>query len=738
MTKTYTPLHVHDDYSILDGFSHPHEYLDRLVELGINSMAITNHGNQYSWIYYAKLLKEEKYKHIKILYGVEFYEAFDMSVKDKDSKYFHLIVIAKNENGRKAINKLVTISNKEGYYYKPRIDLNAIKRLNCANDIIVTTACLGGKIAREKDYNKCIEYINEYKSIFPYFFLEMQSHKHIEQEEYNKKILQLSKDTNTPYVITTDAHVANEEELEYQGKHVQIAQDKETASELYEGCYIQSVEEIHEIMDHQIGYNEVEIGLDNTNFIRDIINDVKMPFQEPQLPTYPLPSGFKSNYEYLRHLVLEGWKKRNINSLLDESLLKIRKERLEYELSVINQMNFNGYFIVVWDFINWAKENGIEVGAGRGSGAGSFVCYLLGITDIDPIKYNLIFERFLNPERISMPDIDIDFSDREPVIKYLIDKYGDNNVCQIINFNYITPLNAIRDSFRVYGYSLNDANAISKRFSYSTFEECLQNNPDIYNEYPQYADGIKLASKISGRCRGVGIHAGGIGIVDTSIDDYMGMIKGGSDEQVIQVDKKNVESIGIVKFDILGVRNLKLVQEVKNDLSLDDFEININNDSFASDLKSYDLLSNANTNAVFQVESSGMKDLLLRLKPSNIEELSAVIALYRPDSMGALEEFIQRKHDNSLVSYIHEDMIPILENTFGCMIYQEQLLDIVRKFGGRTYGGADKFRKGIGAKIESLVQEESNKLFQEIINTGYSEVLAKTISDDMRSKGGLN
>lgn len=736
MVKNWTPLHNHDEYSVLDGFSHPYEYLDRVLELGMTSFAITNHGNQMSYVYYAKLIKEnEKYKNIKMIYGVEVYEAFDISIKDKDSKYFHLVLLAKNENGRRLLNEIVTRSSLEGFYYKPRIDLKTLKDLNCGNDLIVLSACLASKIARESDYNKCVQYIKEYKSIFPYFYLEMQSHKHIDQELYNKKILQLSRDTNTPYVITTDSHSATKEDLYYQGRHVQIAQDKETMSESYEGCYVQSINEIHETMDSQVGFNVVEVGLDNTNKIADMIDYVKMPFQEPQLPSYPLPKEFADDNEYLVYLVKNGWKTRRIDNLTEEEI-KIRKERMEYELSVINQMKFDGYFIIVWDFINWAKENNIMVGAGRGSGAGSFVCYLLGITDLDPVKYNLIFQRFLNPERVSMPDLDIDLSDREPVVKYLTEKYGHSNVCQVINFNFITPLNAIRDAFKVCGIPYNIADKISKRFSFGTFEECLENNPHIYEEYPEYKEAFDIASKISGRVRGIGIHAGGVGIVDTTMSDYMGMVRGGKGEQVIQVDKKVIEEIGIIKFDLLGVKTLKLVQDVINDLGIDEWDINVNNDKFTIDEKSYNLLCEANTNAIFQVESTGMKDLLTRLQPRNLEELSAVIALYRPDSMGALEEFIECKHDSSKVTYIHEDMIPILEMTYGCMIYQEQLLDIVRKFGGRTYGGADKFRKGIGKKDEVLVKAESDKLYQEIIQTGYVEELAKTISDDMRSKGG--
>jgi len=733
MINKYVPLHNHDEFSLLDGFSHPHEYLDRILELGLSSFAITNHGNQLSWVYYALLQKEEKYKDIKVIYGVEVYECFDMSVKDKNTRYFHLVLLAKNENGRKALNKIVTESNFKGFYYKPRVDLNLLKEY--ADDLIVLTACLASKLARESDYKKCVDYVNEYKSIFPHFYLEMQSHKHKDQEMYNKKILQLSKDTNVEYVITTDAHCARKEDLYFQGKHVQIAQDRETMSESYEGCYIQSIDEIHEIMDSQVGIDVVDKGLNNTMVINNLIENIKMPFQEPQLPSFTLPSGFKNDNDYLRFLLNEGWKKRKVDFMSDEDI-EIRKERLNYELSVIHKMKFDGYFIIVWDMINYAKENEVMVGAGRGSGAGSYVCYLLGITDVDPIKYGLIFERFLNEERISMPDLDIDFSDRTPVVDYLVKKYGNDRVCQVINFSYITPLNAIRDSFRVCGIHSSIANKISKRFSYETFEECLEKNPTIYEEYPEYEEAFNIASKISGRVRGIGIHAGGCGIVDTTINDYMGMVRGGDGEQVIQVDKRIIEKIGIIKFDLLGVKTLKLVQDIVKDANIDEWEININNEKFETDRESYELLSLANTNAVFQVESSGMKNLLLRLKPQNIEELSAVIALYRPDSMGALEEFIECKHDSSKIKYIHDDMKSILGLTYGCLIYQEQLLDIVRKFGGRTYGGADLFRKGIGKKDVKLVQKESDLLYGEIKNNGYLEDTAKEISNDMRNKGG--
>lgn len=332
--------------------------------------------------------------------------------------------------------------------------------------------------------------------------------------------------------------------------------------------------------------------------------------------------------------------------------------------------------------------------------------------------------------------MDIDVSDRPTVINYLIDKYGENRVCQIINFSYITPVVAIKDVGKILGFKYNEMDKLSKKFSYNTFQECIDNNINYLSEHPEYSELLDIAGKLSGRVKTVSCHAGGVGIVDTDISDYMAMKLGSDGEHVIQVDKRLVEQIGIIKFDILGVQTLKMVQEIQNDLHLSEYDININNPKFENDRSPFELLSKALTNGVFQVESAGMKDLLLRLQATNMEDLSAVLALYRPDSMGALEEFIKCKHDPSLVTYIHPDMKPILESTYGCMIYQEQLLDIVRTFGGRSYGGADLFRKAIGKKNIELVKQESEKLYQEIIDNGYSHEIAKTISEELKTKGG--
>lgn len=734
----YSSLHNHDYYSLLDGYGSPKEMLDRAKELGLKAYATTNHGNAYSFIYYDLLKKE--YPDIKLIFGTELYECNDITVRDKDNKYFHLICLVRNEQGRKDLNKVITKSNFEGFYFKPRCTIEDLKPY--AENFVISSACLASKIAREEDFNKCIKYINEYKEAFPYFYLEMQSHQHQDQCLYNQKILELSKITNTPFIITTDSHAPKKEDLYYQDKLIQIGRkstnnDKNAIenSEVYEGCYMQSEEEIHECMDSQIGYENVCIGLDNTNKVADLIDNVNMPFQSPQLPTFPLPDGFNDNNEFLWHLIKEGWKDRGYDKLSEEEQ-QIRRDRLNYEMKIIHEMGFDGYFLFVWDFINAAQKLGVEVGKGRGSAAGSLVCYCCHITDIDPIKYGLIFERFLNPERVGLPDIDTDVGDRDAIIKYLVDKYGEDRVCQIINYSYITPTVAITDVGKILGFPYNQMQKLSQKFTFDKWDDCIKVNPTLINDNPQYADLFDIASHLSGRVKTVSIHAGGVGIVDTSINDYMPMKIGTKGEHVIQVDKHYIEGIGIVKFDLLGVATLNIVKEIKDDLHLDPWLYDINNHEFETDIDSYKLLGSGKTNGVFQVESAGMKDLMVRLQPKNINDVAAVVSLYRPDSMGALEEYVDIAISGKTPEYIHPDMIPILKDTNGCLLYQEQLLDIVKKFGGRTYGKADLFRRGISKKDKDLVKRESEKLRDEIVQNGYPNKLANQIADDMSAKGG--
>lgn len=738
----YSSLHNHTYYSLLDGYGSPKEMLDRAKEIGLKAFAITEHGNVYSHIYFDLIKKD--YPEIKMIYGCELYECEDIEIKDKDNKYFHLICLIRNEQGRKDLNKVITKSNFEGFYFKPRCTIEDIKPY--ADNFVISSACLASKLARESDFEKCVKYINEYKEAFPYFFLEMQSHSHQDQCLYNQKILELSKRTNTPFIITTDSHTPKKEDLYYQDKLIQIGRkssnnDKNAIenSEVYEGCYMQSEDEIHEIMDSQIGYENVCLGLENTNKVADLIENVDMPFQKPQLPTFPLPDGYRDNNEFLWHLVRQGWKDRGYDNLSEDEQ-QVRRTRLNYEMGIIHSMGFDGYFLFVWDFIKAAEKLGIEVGKGRGSAAGSLVCYCCHITDIDPIKYGLIFERFLNPERVGLPDIDTDVGNRDAIIDYLVDKYGEERVCQIINYSYITPTVAITDVGKILGFPYNQMQKLSQKFTFDKWNDCMKANPNLLADNPQYADLFDIAKHLSGRVKTVSIHAGGVGIVDTTINDYMPMKIGTKGEHVIQVDKHYVEDIGIVKFDLLGVATLNLVKEIKYDLHLDPWDYDINNPEFENDRPTYELLASGKTNGVFQVESAGMKDLLIRLKPKleqlDFEVISVILALYRPDSMGALDEYVEMATGGSRPPSIHPDMDEILKDTNYCMIYQEQLLDIVKKFGGRTYGGADLFRKAIGKKIVELVQKESEILRGEIVANGYSKEIADKIANELSQKGG--
>ncbi len=738
----YSSLHNHTYYSLLDGYGSPKEMLDRAKEIGLKAFAITEHGNVYSSIYFDLIKKD--YPDIKMIYGCELYECEDITVKDKDNKYFHLICLVRNEQGRKDLNKVITKSNFEGFYFKPRCTVEDIKPY--AENFVISSACLASKLARESDFEKCVEYISEYKEAFPHFFLEMQSHSQQDQCLYNQKILELSKRTNIPFIITTDSHAPKKEDLYYQDKLIQIGRkssnnDKNAIenSEVYEGCYMQSEDEIHEIMDSQIGYENVCLGLENTNKVADLIENVDMPFQKPQLPTFPLPDGYRDNNEFLWHLVRQGWKDRGYDNLSEDEQ-KVRRTRLNYEMGIIHSMGFDGYFLFVWDFIKAAEKLGIEVGKGRGSAAGSLVCYCCHITDIDPIKYGLIFERFLNPERVGLPDIDTDVGNRDAIIDYLVDKYGEERVCQIINYSYITPTVAITDVGKILGFPYNQMQKLSQKFTFDKWDDCMKVNPNLLADNPQYADLFDIAKHLSGRVKTVSIHAGGVGIVDTTINDYMPMKIGTKGEHVIQVDKHYVEDIGIVKFDLLGVATLNLVKEIKDDLHLDPWNYDINNPEFENDRPTYELLASGKTNGVFQVESAGMKDLLIRLKPKleqlDFEVISVILALYRPDSMGALDEYVEMATGGRRPPSIHPDMDEILKDTNYCMIYQEQLLDIVKKFGGRTYGGADLFRKAIGKKLVELVQKESAILREEIVANDYPKEIADKIANELSQKGG--
>lgn len=724
-------LHTHSAYSLLDGFSMPEENLKRASELGLKALAITEHGEVTSWPYYSEL--QDKYQDVKLLYGIEAYECSDREVKDPDNKYWHLILIARNELGRQAINRLSTLGHLHGFYSKPRISLSDIAKEDTDN-LIVTSACLASHLSREKDYEKCIALVDEYKAVCKHFYLEIQAHDNATQAEYNQKIMRLSKDTNTKVVVTNDVHAATKKDLKYQDVFVRIANDRETAAEIYDGCYFMSDSEIHTVLDKQIGADAVERCLRNTDEVADLCEAVTMPWHEPELPKIQIPPQYASSAAYLRDLVKQGFARRGCDKF-DAEKQRIYKQRVKEELEVIEKKDFCDYFLILVDYISWCRKNGIIVGPGRGSACGSLVCYLIGITELDSIKYDLDFGRFLTIERKDLPDVDVDVSDRAPVVEYLTNKYGEDRVVQVMNIVFTTPVTSIRDAGRILGFPYAEMQKISKSFVQKTWQDCLDANPDVA-ENPRYAELLDYAGRITGRPRGYGIHAGGVIVCRQPYYEYIGIRHGQDGEHVISVDKIMDERIGLVKFDILGVASLVAINEAMEEDHIPAWEININNPAFEHDKASYDLICSGKTDNIFQIESSGMKDLVAQLQPRSMEELSALIALYRPDAMPSIPTYVENKRHPEKVTYFHPDAKPIFEKTYGVNIYQEQSMKITKVFGGRSDAGADRMRKCLAKKKPEKVKEEVELLHKEILDHGYDDKTANVICDELSTKGG--
>ena len=724
-------LHCHSYFSILDGFSSPEENLKRASELNLKAIAITEHHELTSHPYYAEL--KSKYPDVKQLLGIELYECEDREVQDKENKYYHMIVIARNEAGRQAINRISTLGHLHGFYYKPRVTRYDIAQED-TNNLIVLSACLASRLSRTKDYDTCVKMVEEYKSLFPHYFLEIQAHDNEDQEAYNKKIIQLSKDTNTPVVVTNDVHAATKEDLYYQDYFLRIAQDRETAAEIYSGCYFMSDDEVHEVLDKQIGYDTVCECLRNTDLVADLCEDVDMPWHEPELPKIDIPSKYKDSAEYLRDLVWQGYERRGLNTWSDEKQ-QLYKQRIEEELYVIEKKDFCDYFLILVDYINWCKHNDVIVGPGRGSACGSEVCYLLGITNLDSIKYDLDFGRFLTIDRKDLPDVDVDVSDRSKVVDYLTEKYGEDRVVQVMNIVYTSPITSIRDVGKMLGFSYKEMESISKGFIQDSWEECLKNNQSVANN-PKYKELLNIAGHITNRPRGYGIHAGGIIVCRHPYYNYIGIRRGQSGEHVISVDKVMDEKLSLVKLDVLGVASLIAIDEVIREDHIDPWEIDINNPKFEYDEEIFDLICSGKTDSLFQIESAGMKDLIARLQPRSLEMITALVALYRPDAMPAIDGYLEGKKNPESIHYIHPDMAPILDATFGQNIYQEQSMRLTKVFGGRSDAGADRMRKCLAKKQPEKVKEEVTLLHQEILDNGYSKEVADSICEELSTKGG--
>lgn len=724
-------LHTHSYFSILDAFSSPEENLKRASELSLKALAITEHGELTSHPYYAEL--KEKYPDVKQLFGIELYECEDRNIKDPNNKYYHMILIARNEKGRRAINRISTLGHLHGFYYKPRVTRYDIAKEGAEN-LIVLSACLASRLSRTEDYDTCLKIVKEYKSLFPYYFLEIQAHDNEDQQAYNQKIMHLAADTNTPVVVTNDVHAATKEDLYYQDYFLRIAQDKETAAEIYSGCYFMSDEEIHEVLDKQIGYDAVCECLKNTDLVADLCEDVDMPWHEPELPKIDIPNKYANSAEYLRELTWEGYVRRGMDKWPQEKQ-EVYKKRIEEELYVIEKKDFCDYFLILVDYINWCRNNDVIVGPGRGSACGSEICYLLGITNLDSIKYDLDFGRFLTIERKDLPDVDVDVSDRAKVIDYLTKKYGEDRVVQVMNIVYTSPITSIKDIGKLLGFSYKEMERISKGFVQDTWEECLKNNKEVA-ENPKYKELLDIASHITNRPRGYGIHAGGVIVCRNSYDHYIGIRRGQNGEHVISVDKIMDERISLVKYDCLGVASLVAINEAMREDNIDPWEIDINNPDFEHDEAIFDLICSGKTDSLFQIESQGIKDLIARLQPRTVNELTAIIALYRPDAMPSIDGYIEGKYNPSGIHYIHPDMAQILDSTYGVNIYQEQSMRITKVFGGRSDAGADRMRKCLAKKKPEKVKEEVALLHQEILNNGYSKEVADKICEELSTKGG--
>ncbi len=724
-------LHCHSHYSLLDGLPKIDEMLNFCKKLGMDALALTDHGNIYGAVEFYKKAKE---KGIKPILGCEFYLAIESAKLKRskiDDKRYHLVLLVKNEKGYKNLVKLITKSYLEGFYYKPRIDEEMLREHS--EGLICLTACLQGKIPQlilEKKFSLAKKVAKEYQEIFgkENFYLELQHHPNLkDQEIVNKALIEISKELKIPVVATNDCHYLKPEDAKAQDILMLIntnsdPNDPERLTMLADDFSMKPPEKMIE------DFKEIPEAIENTEKIVQMCN-FEFKFGEIKLPKFETPNG-KSPQEYLRELCLKGLEKRYGKNPPREVI-----ERMEYELEIIEKTGFASYFLIVQDFVNWAKENHIVVGPGRGSAGGSLVSYLLQITEIDPLKYGLLFERFLNPERVSFPDIDIDFTDtrRDEVIEYLRKKYGENRVAQIITFGTMAARAVVRDVGRALGYPYSFCDKIAKLIPQGlTLDEALARVLELRELYEQDEKVQRLidtAKKLEGCVRHVSTHACGVVISDEPLDEICPLQHPTQDDKAIvtQYEMKSLEDLGLLKVDILGLKNLTLIEETikkvyaihKKEISMEKIDLN--------DSKTYKLFQKGETVGVFQFESEGMQKWLRKLKPSSFEDLVAMIALYRPGPMQFLQDYIEGKHKRKKIEYLHPKLEPILKSTFGVLIYQEQVMEIAKNLAGFSMAEADVLRKAIGKKIGELLEAQKEKFIKGCVKNGIEENVARKI-----------
>lgn len=704
----FTHLHLHTQYSILDGASNVDQLMERVEKTGMKSVAITDHGNMYGVMHFFNAAKK---KGIKPIIGCEVYVAA-RSRKEKREKIdragFHLVLLAKNKTGYHNLSKIVSKGYLEGFYYKPRVDKELLKEYR--EGIIASSACLGGEVPQavlRGGKEKGREVAKEYKEIFgDDFYLELQRHGQDDQEPVNQVVLEIAREENIKVVCTNDVHYIRKEDHDAHTILIHLNTGKDLGDDIdlhYTGQeYLKTPEEMEEL------FEDIPEALQTTQEITGKIEEYELE-RDVILPVFPLPEGFDNENEYLRYLTYEGAKKR-YDELTDEIT-----ERLDHELGIIENMGFPGYFLIVQDFINKARDMDVIVGPGRGSAAGSAVAFCVGITNIDPVEYNLLFERFLNPERVNMPDVDVDFDDdgRERVLNYVIDKYGEDKVAQIVTFGSMAARSSIRDVARVLELPLPKADALAKMVPEGpgvSLKNLLKNDLEIKKIKEEgeelEADTLKYAGILEGSVRQTGTHACGVIIGPEDLMEHIPLATAkDSNMPVTQYDGKYVESVGMLKMDFLGLKTLSIIKDALENIKLRyNEDIDIENIPL-DDQKTYQLFQEGNTIATFQFESAGMREHLKKLKPSNIEDLIAMNALYRPGPMDYIPTFIARKHGQEAVEYPHEMLTEILKPTYGIMVYQEQIMQTAQIMGGFTLGSADLLRRAMGKKKMEIMEK---------------------------------
>lgn len=745
----FVNLHVHTFYSILDGLSAPEEYVKKAAEQGAKALAITDHGTMHGAIEFYKACK--KYN-IKPIIGCEFYIAFN-KLTDKrhqiDNKRTHAVLLAETQEGYENLLAMATVASLDGYYYKPRVDWDLLKQHS--KGLIALSGCMQGDVPQavlNGDTGRAKELIERFQSVFGKnnFYLELMHHPALTQQRtINEGLIKLSKELGIDTVATVDVHYVNPEDNLAQDIMTCIASarniDDPGRFSMMNADY--SMHDPQAVVDY---FKDIPEAVENTLKIAERCK-VEFDFETYRIPTFPTPEG-KTDLQYMRELCFEGLIARyrldekgckSEADILksDDENIKGLKDRLEYELKIISDMGFVGYFLIVWDFVKWAKDNQIIVGPGRGSAAGALVSYCLDITTIDPLKYNLLFERFLNPARISMPDIDLDFADnrRDEVIDYVAQKYGRDRVAQICTFGTLAARAAVKDVGRTMGIPFTKMNEFAKLIPErpgTTLDEALEKSSelnDAIEKDDQFGEVMQSALKLEGAVRHVSVHACAVVIADEPLIKYTALMRPPKDDTglITQYSAKPLEALGLLKMDFLGLKNLtilqttlKIIERTKGD------KINLKKIPI-DDKKSYALMSRGETTGVFQLESAGMKRYLKELRPTEFEDIIAMVSLYRPGPMEWIPDYIAGKHGRKKATYAHPSLEPILKTTYGIAIYQEQILQIAQVFGGFSLGEADLLRRAIGKKIASELEAQREKFIEGAIKKGHSKNLAVEI-----------